>query len=118
MCESWKSTKQRLLAIAKFSFWRRQVCYSRMFLLFTNLAPRSVEFSAAKMAIALTSRFQNLPKIEGLGFLSVSRRDSLLGDREMHSEPPFKYCSQPSVAYRVRDSEIQFHILLEIPVCK
>src|SRR5581483_11162296 len=109
MCESWKSTKQRLLAIAKFSVWRRQVCYSRMFLLFSNLAPRRVYFSAAKMAIALTRRFQNLPKIEGVGFLSVSRRDSPLGDREMHSEPPFKYCSQPSVAHTAGYS---FHIFL------
>src|SRR5581483_7030607 len=108
MCESWKSTKQRLLAIAKFSFWRRQVCYSRMFQLFISLAPRRMKFSAAKMAIALTRRFQSLPKIEGVGFLSVSCRDSLLGDREMHSEPPFKYCSQPSVAYTVGYSSILF----------
>jgi len=54
------------------------------------------------MAFALTRRFQNLPKIEGVGFLSVSRRERLLGDREMHPEPPFKYCSQPSVPQRVK----------------
>src|SRR5581483_158092 len=107
MCESWKSAKQKVLVIAKILIWRRQDSYSRMFLLFINLAPRRWSFSAAKMAFALTRRFQNLPKIEGLGFLSVSRRDSLLGDREVHSESPFKYCSQPSVAYTVEYSKSQ-----------
>ncbi len=74
-----------------------------------------MEFSAAKIAFALTRRFQNLPEIEGVGFLSVSRRESPLGDREMHPEHPFKYCSQPSVqeeSYRekntVRGSDIPF----------
>src|SRR5581483_6846914 len=107
MCESWKSAKQKVLAIAKISIWRRQDSYSRMFQLFINLAPRRWSFSAAKMAIALTRRFQNLPKIEGVGFLSVSRRESLLGEREVHSEPPFKYCSQPSVEYTRMHSKSQ-----------
>src|SRR5581483_2918942 len=64
---------------------------------FYQLSAAKWEFSAAKMAFALTRRFQNLPKLEGVGFLSDSRRESPLGDREMHPEPPFKYCSQPSV---------------------
>jgi len=49
------------------------------------------------MAFALRRRFQNLPKIERSGFLSVSRRDSLLGDREVGSESSFKYWFPPSV---------------------
>ena len=64
---------------------------------FYQLSAAKMKFSAAKMAIALTRRFQNLPKIEGVGFLSVSRRERLLGEREIPAEPSFKYCSQPSV---------------------
>ncbi|KAJ9556600.1 hypothetical protein OSB04_011214 [Centaurea solstitialis] len=66
-----------------------------------------MKFSAAKLAFALTRRFQNLPKIEGVGFLSVSRRERLLGERETASGPSFKYCSQPSVPYAFLDRKIQ-----------
>ena len=74
---------------------------------FYQLSAAKREFSAAKMAFALTRRFQNLPKLEGVGFLSDSRRESLLGEREMHPEPPFKYCSQPSVPYAVIERKTQ-----------
>jgi len=74
---------------------------------FYQLSAAKMKFSAAKLAFALTRRFQNLPKIEGVGFLSVSRRERLLGEREIASEPPFKYCSQPSVPYAFLDRKIQ-----------
>ena len=54
---------------------------------FYQLSAAKMKFSAAKLAFALTRRFQNLPKIEGVGFLSVSRRERLLGEREIPSEP-------------------------------
>ncbi|KAJ9552743.1 hypothetical protein OSB04_016788 [Centaurea solstitialis] len=66
-----------------------------------------MKFRAAKLAFALSRRFQNLPKIEGVGFLSVSHRERLLGERETASGPSFKYCSQPSVPYAFLDRKIQ-----------
>src|SRR5581483_8179964 len=77
------------------------------------LAPRRVEFSAAKMAFALRRRFQNLPKIGRSGFFSVSRRDSLLGDREVGSEPPFKYWFPPSV--EVSSPEFRIYQFISVP---
>ncbi|KAJ9544348.1 hypothetical protein OSB04_024055 [Centaurea solstitialis] len=74
---------------------------------FYQLSAAKMKFSAAKLAFALTRRFQNLPKIEGVGFLSVSRRERLLGERETASGPSFKYCSQPSVPYAFLDRKIQ-----------
>ncbi|KAJ9539391.1 hypothetical protein OSB04_032124 [Centaurea solstitialis] len=73
---------------------------------FYQLSAAKMKFSAAKLAFALTRRFQNLPKIEGVGFLSVSRRERLLGERETASGPSFKYCSQPSVPYAFLDRKI------------
>ncbi|KAJ9557123.1 hypothetical protein OSB04_011737 [Centaurea solstitialis] len=74
---------------------------------FYQLSAAKMKFSTAKLAFALSRRFQNLPKIEGVGFLSVSRRERLLGERETASGPSFKYCSQPSVPYAFLDRKIQ-----------
>ncbi|KAJ9537655.1 hypothetical protein OSB04_030388 [Centaurea solstitialis] len=73
---------------------------------FYQLSAAKMKFSTAKLAFALTRRFQNLPKIYRVGFLSVSRRERLLGERETASGPSFKYCSQPSVPYAFLDRKI------------
>src|SRR5581483_1191625 len=97
MCESWEKPKSE-------SFHDREVkVLAPPRLIFENvpafyqLSAAKMKFSAAKLAFALTRRFQNLPKMEGVGFLSVSRRERPLGEREIPSGPSFKYCSQPSV---------------------
>ncbi|KAJ9539390.1 hypothetical protein OSB04_032123 [Centaurea solstitialis] len=88
---------------------------------FYQLSAAKMKFSAAKLAFALTRRFQNLPKIEGIGFLSVSRRERLLVTANLlepfeEPEREFRKRNKKTRANKVRPRALIFEMGEEAPM--